>query len=137
MWSFFGQGHAQFVGNRIEDFVSRERGVGQISGFDIFRKPFEQHAAEHGLAAADFAADLDDAFVVGNGVDQCVQRRTTIAAGKEKLRMRRNAERGFTQTEVVEVHHGSRELAFVERFEEDDSMRLYRVVRLTPSKRAA
>jgi hypothetical protein len=44
-----------------EDLV-RQQGVGQIDRLDVLRQLFEQHPAEHRLAATDLAADLDDAL---------------------------------------------------------------------------
>ena len=94
---------AQFVGDGAEDFVARQRRVGQVERFDVGRQAFEQHAAEHGLAAADFAGDLDDAFVLGDGVDQRVERRAAVGAGKEEIGMRRDAKGRFAQAEVLEI----------------------------------
>jgi hypothetical protein len=48
------------------------------------RQLLEQHAAKHGLAAADFAGDLDDAFVLGDGVDQRIERGPRLAPVKKK-----------------------------------------------------
>ena len=53
---------AERVGNRIQHFFARQARVGEINGFNMFGQPLEQHAAQHGFAAADFAADFDDAF---------------------------------------------------------------------------
>ena len=61
-------------------------------------------AAQHGLAAADFAGDLDDALVVGDRVDQRLERRAAVGAGEEEIGVRRDAERRFAQAEVVEIH---------------------------------
>ena len=53
---------------------------------------FHEHPAEHGLAAAHFAADLDDAFVVRDGVEQRIEGRAAIGAGEEELGVRGDAE---------------------------------------------
>jgi hypothetical protein len=38
---------------------------------------------QHGLAAADLAGDLDDAFAVGDGVDQRLEDRPAVAASEK------------------------------------------------------
>ena len=42
-----------------------------------------------------FAANLDDAFVLGDGVDQGFELGAAIGTGKKELGMRRNAEWRF------------------------------------------
>ena len=66
-----------------------------------------QHAAEHRLAAAHFAGDLDHSLAGGDRVDQRLERGSAVGAGEEELGVRRDAERRLAQTEVFEVHrHG-------------------------------
>ena len=90
-----------------------------------------QHPAQHGFAAADFTGDLDDAFTLSDGVDQALQHRAAFTAGKEKPRVRGDAERGFFQAEKFVVHGpGQASLVYV-------CMRLYSVVRLMPRILAA
>ncbi len=100
----FRDGQAQFVGNRVENIFARERGIGEVDQGDVGRQVFHQHPAKHGLAATDFTADFDDAFIVGDGVDQCIERRATIGAVEEKVGMRGNAKGWFAQAEVFEIH---------------------------------
>ncbi|MPN64618.1 hypothetical protein SDC9_212394 [bioreactor metagenome] len=121
-------GNAKFVGNGTEDFLARQGRIGEVERFDVARQALEQHPAQHGLAAADFAGDLDDAFILRDGIDQGVQRRAAIGTGEEKVGMRRDAEWRFAHAEVFEVQAHCR-FQF--------SIRLYRVVRLMPRRRAA
>jgi hypothetical protein len=107
----FRQRQPQFGGDGQQDLVLREHGVGQIDRFNVVREPFEQHAAEHGLAASDLAADLDDALIVGDRIDQCFERGAAVGTGKEELGVRRDAERRLLQSEMIEIHHGSRAVA--------------------------
>ena len=126
--ALFGQRGAELVGDRMADFLAVERRVGEIDGFDFRRQAFEEHTTEHGLAAADLAAHLDDAFIVGDGVDQGFQGGAAVGAAEEELGVRGDPERRFLEPEMVEIHHVS--LAVV-------SIRWYSVVRLMPSRRAA
>ncbi len=91
----------QLVADREEDFVTRQRRIGEINGFDRRGQPFHQHSTQHRLAAADFARDLDDAFVMGDGVEQCFERGAPVGPLKEKIGMRRDAERRLFQPEVL------------------------------------
>ena len=95
--------NAQFVGDGAEYLVARQRRVGQVERFDVGRQALEQHAAEHGLAAADLAGDLDDAFVLGDGIDQGIERRSAVGTGKEEIGMRGDAEGRFAQAEMLEI----------------------------------
>ena len=70
---------------------------------DKFRQAFKQHAAEHGLAATDLARDLDDAFVLSDGVNQRIKGWSTIGAGEEKIGMRGDPERWFAQAEMFKI----------------------------------
>ena len=70
----------QLERDRVQDFLGRDAGIGEINGLDVRRQPRRQHAAQHGLAAADFAGDLDDAFALADGVDQRFEYRAAVAA---------------------------------------------------------
>ncbi len=120
----------ELVGDRLQDLVARERGRGEIDRADLGRQPLHQHAAEHGLAAADFARDLDDALVVQHGVDQRFQGRAAVGAVEEEIGVRRDPERRLGQPEMLEVERHA-------YFSSVVFMRLYRVVRLMPSSFAA
>ena len=94
----------QLKGDGVEDFRRRYAGIGEVNGLHIVRQPLHQHVAQHGFAAAHFAANLDDAFAVGDGVDQCFKYRPAIAAAKEKIRVRRYFERCLIQSEMFVIH---------------------------------
>ncbi|OGT05395.1 MAG: hypothetical protein A2143_11010 [Gallionellales bacterium RBG_16_57_15] len=89
------------IGVAVEHLLARQAGIRQVDGFDMFGKFFEQHAAQHGFAAADLAADLDDAFRLAERVDQRIQNFAAVGAGKEKYRDGRDPERGFAESEVL------------------------------------
>ena len=93
----------EVVGDRVQDLVARERGRGEVDGRDVLRQPLHQHAAQHGLAAADLARHLDDALVVQHRVDQRLQRRAAVGALEEEIGVRRDAERRFREPEVLEI----------------------------------
>ena len=59
----------QFVGDGVVDFVARQRHWRTDGFIDVFGGA-RAASGKHCLAAADFAADLDDSFVVRDGVDQ-------------------------------------------------------------------
>jgi hypothetical protein len=99
-----GHVQAQFVGNGIQDVVTRQRRVGEVNDRDVFRQTFHQYPAQHCLATADLSADLDDAFVVGNRIDQGVKRRAPICPVEEEVGMRCDAEGWFVESEVFQVH---------------------------------
>jgi hypothetical protein len=120
----------ELVGDRVQDFVARERRRREIDRVDLGRQPLHQHAAQHGLAAADFARDLDDALVVQHGVDQRFQGSAAVGAVEEEIGVRRDAKRRVRQPEMLEVERHA-------YFSSVVFMRLYRVVRLTPSSFAA
>jgi hypothetical protein len=67
----------------------------------VFWEFFQQHPAQHGLAAADFTADLDDAFDFGNRVDQRVKNLAAIGPGKKEYRNGSNPEWRFCESEVL------------------------------------
>jgi len=94
----------QLERDRVQDFVGRHAGIGQINGFDVRRQLRLQHVAQHGLAAADFAGHLDYAFAVADGVDQRFEYRPAIAAAEEKLGIGRDLERGLIQSEMAVIH---------------------------------
>ncbi|EXI78421.1 MAG: hypothetical protein AW10_03027 [Candidatus Accumulibacter appositus] len=107
--------NAQLLGDGEEYFVAREHRIGQIDRLDVVRKLLEQHPAKHRLAATHLAADLDDAFVVSNGVNQGLEGRAALAASKKELGVRRDPKRRLMQAEMLQIHQGSRA---------DDSIRL-------------
>ncbi len=100
------QRQAELGGNGLQQRVRGKAGVGQVDGIDGVGQAFEQHPAEHGLAGTDFAADLDDAFVVHDGVEQRVDGGAALGAGEEEVGERGEAEGGFAQAVVVEIHGG-------------------------------
>ena len=107
MKASFGELEFEFLGDSVENFVAGERGVGKVDGIDVLGQSLEQHPAEHCLAAAHFAADLDDSFVMGDGVDQCFQRGAAIGAREKEFGMRCDAEWRFAESEMFEIHHCS------------------------------
>nr|GEU28193.1 conserved hypothetical protein [Tanacetum cinerariifolium] len=94
------RGQAQLGGNRVLHGHRIEVGVDQVNHFDMRRQLAFQHAAQHGLAGAHFAGDLDDALAVAHRVQQRRQNLAARIAGIEKRRVGRDAERGFAQAEV-------------------------------------
>ena len=100
----FQQRCTQFLRNGVKNFITRQRGVGQVDRLDVLRQLLQQHPAEHGFSTAHFTADLDDAFVVRDGVNQCFERGSAIGARKKELGMRCDAKRGFAESEMVKIH---------------------------------
>ena len=94
----------QLVADRKEDFIPRQRRTAEINGFDRWRQALHQHPAQHRLAAADFAGDLDDALVVSDRVEKRLERCAAVGALKEEIRMGRNAEGRLFQPEMVQIH---------------------------------
>jgi hypothetical protein len=88
--------------NRISSRDSEGLARKRVSTFS--RQALHQHPAEHGLAAADLAADLDDAFVVGDGVEQGLERGAAIGAFEKEIRVRGDAERRLAQAEMIQIH---------------------------------
>ena len=95
--------HAQVVSDRIENLVAGKRRIGQIDGVHIVGQFIQQHSAQHRLAAADFADDGDDAFLRGKRVAQGFEQRAAARPGEEKMRIRRNRERGLIESEMLDV----------------------------------
>ena len=95
----------QLARDRVQDFIGRYAGIGEIDGFDVRRQPRLQHVAQHGLAAADFPGDLDDAFALADGVNQCIENRAAVAAGVEKLGVGRDAKRRPGKPEMGVIHN--------------------------------
>ena len=87
----------QLEGDRINDVARGEVGVGEVDDLDRRRQALLQHAAQHGLAAADFADDLKDAFAGGDTVDKRVEHDATSmsTAGEKQGRIGRDA-KGMT-----------------------------------------
>ena len=97
----------QLVGDGVQDLVARERRRREVKGFHVARQTLHQHAAEHGLAAADLARHLDDALVMHHRIGERLERRAALGAVEEKVGMRRNAKRRLVQAEVLEIErHG-------------------------------
>src|SRR3989441_4753874 len=97
------QPELEVVGNGVKDLVARERWRGEVDRLDVRRQPLHQHPAQHGLAAAYFARQLDDALVVQDGVDQRFQGGAPVGAVEEKVGVRRDAERRLGEPEVLQV----------------------------------
>jgi hypothetical protein len=93
------------VGNQgLKNLAWAERGVGQVDQIDLIaRQALGQHAAQHGLAAADLAHHHDDAVFIEHRMVQGVQDGATRLPLEKELSVRRDAERRFTQPEVFEV----------------------------------
>jgi hypothetical protein len=51
-------------------FQRIEVGIDQVDHVDMRRHAAFQHAAQHGLAGADFAGHLDDAFAMADRIQQ-------------------------------------------------------------------
>lgn len=94
----------QFESDGVEDFPGGDARVGEVHCFYLVGKPCEQRVAQHGLAAADFTGDLDDAFAVTDGVDQCLEDGATVSAAEKKARVRRDLEGCLCQAEVFVIH---------------------------------
>ncbi len=95
------QPHLQLVADGKENLVARQGRIGEINGFNRRGQSFHEHPAQHRLAAADLSGDLDDAFVVGDGVEQRLERRAAVGALKEEIRVRGDAKGRLFQPEVV------------------------------------
>ena len=65
-----------------------------------------QHAAQHGFAAAYLAHHFDDAFALANGVAQRCEYFSALRPRIPVFGIGRDAERGFLQPEIIEVHPG-------------------------------
>ena len=98
-----GELELELIGDGVQDLVARERGRGEVDRRHLGRQPLHQHAAQHGLAAADLARDLDDAFVVQHRVGERFQCRAALGALEEEIGVRRDAERRLVQPEVLEI----------------------------------
>ncbi len=86
------------------------------------------------LPVPHLAADLDDALVLLDGVQQRFQEGAAPGAGEEELGVGGDAEGRLGEAEMRQVHHCPCSLA---RRVAALLMRAYRVVRLMPSRRAA
>ena len=94
----------QLEGDGVQNFFRRNARVGEINGFHVFGQALHQHVAQHGLAAADFTAYLDDAFAMRDGVNQCLKDRPAITAAEEKIRVRGNLEGRLIEAEMFVIH---------------------------------
>ena len=90
--------------DRGEHLVAREAGHREVDRLDRLGQTLHQHAAEHRLAAADFARDLHHALARGNRVEQGFERGTPVRAREEELGVRGDAKRRLAQPEVFQVH---------------------------------
>ena len=99
-----GQGQLHLEGDGVQDVFRREARVGEVHDLDRLRQLHLQHAADHGLAAADLADDLDDPFAAGDRVDDGVEDRAPAPAREEQPRVRRDPEGRLGETEVLVVH---------------------------------
>ncbi len=93
----------EIVGDGVQDLVARERRRREVDGRRLGRQALHQHAAQHGLAAADLARDLDDALVVQHGVAQRLERGAALGAVEEEIGVRRDAKRRLVQPEVLQI----------------------------------
>ena len=94
----------EFIGNGVQYLLPRQGRICQVDGLDLWRESLHEDATEHGLAAANFPANLDNALVVANCVEQGFKRCCAIGATEEEIGMRRDAERRLIEAEVAEVH---------------------------------
>jgi hypothetical protein len=88
----------------MEHVLRRDARMREVHALNTVGQAAFQHVAEHGFAAADFAAHFDDPFSVGDRVGECFQYRSAIAAAEEEVGVRRDPEGGFREPEVLVVH---------------------------------
>src|SRR3990172_3903606 len=96
---------AEAVCNGIQQLFARQAGIGQVNVFCLGWQAFQQHAAQHGLAAAYLACDFDDAFALGDSVNQGIENFTTTVAGKEEVSGWSNFERRFVKSKMFQIHY--------------------------------
>ena len=102
-----GHVDAEVGRDRAQHLVAREARHREVDHLDRGREPLHQHAAEHRLAAADLAGDLDQALARRDRVEKRFERGAAVGARVEELRVGRDAEGRFPQSEMLEVHrHG-------------------------------
>jgi hypothetical protein len=65
---------------------------------------FESRATKRGLASADFAGELNEAFPFADAVEQMIERLAMFRGIEQKARVRRNVERRFCEVEKFLVH---------------------------------
>ena len=65
---------------------------------------FESRTTKCGLACADFAGELHEAFPFADAVQQMVERLAMFRGIKQKARVRRDVERRFCEAEKFLVH---------------------------------
>src|SRR6266581_1166920 len=100
-----------------------------LSCFFFFFSSRRRHTRWTGDWSSDVCSS-DLALVVQHGVDQRFQGGAAVGADEEEISVRRDAERWLGQPEMLEVERHA-------YFSSVVFMRLYRVVRLTPSSFAA
>src|SRR5512134_4146555 len=88
----------------MQDLVAGERRVGEVDGLDVLGQALDEDAAQHRLAAPDLACDLDDPFVVGDRVQQRLQRGAAVRTREEELGVGGDPEGGLVEPEMAEVH---------------------------------
>ena len=81
--------------NGRQHVVGRQGGVAEVDAVDGVGELADQLAAQHGLAAADFAHHLDDALALADGVQQRGEHFPALTAGIPVLGIRRDAEGRF------------------------------------------
>ena len=91
----FGRVDAEVSQNRRQHVVGRQGRIAEVNTVDAVGQMGNQLAAQHGLAAADFAHHLDDAFALTNGIEQGGQHFPALAAGIPVLGIRRDAKGRF------------------------------------------
>ena len=106
-----GQGQPPIGHDGMQDFLGTKSGVGEVHQIHAAaRQLLGQLAAEHGFAAAHLAHHHDDAVLVQHGMVQRLKNGAPGAAVEEKLAVGRDAERRFSEAEMIDVQrrHGNR-----------------------------
>ena len=94
----------QLDGDGVEDVFRREVGVREIGDVDVFGQFDRQHGRQHGLATANFADDLDDAFARRDRVSERIEDVAALAAFVEQPGVWRDLEGRLRQTEMFVIH---------------------------------
>ena len=98
------QRQLQLEGDRVQNLLGRDARIGQVDRLHARRQARLQHPAQHGLAAAHLAGDLDDPLAVGDRVGQRLQHRAAVAALEKEVGVRRDAKRRLLEAEEGVVH---------------------------------
>jgi len=91
----------EIVRNRMQDFVTIEGWIREVDNLNMLRKALHEHSAKHRLATADFARNLDYAFIVKDRVEKRIERRAPVRPVKKEIGMRGDPEGGLVQPEMV------------------------------------